>query len=234
MKLGDLVNCALPVMSEYESEEYPYFFGGTCFLVQFSERLFIVTARHVLKDKSIQDLRIPRRPASRTFLTLRHVWTAPDIHLEGDDPDQHDWAIFEVEAPAPGDKDALAPPFELQVTNLAKLNKFPEGYKLVVRGFPKELSAIDFEALRIKWQAFAGTGLYVGPTRWERCHTLRLDEPDKLASYDGLSGSPVFLVWPAGDLRSQFAFAGMVLRGGNGLLHFLDGYVLFDALSKCY
>jgi hypothetical protein len=117
---------------------------------------------------------------------------------------------------------------------ISTMKVLPDGHKLVVRGFPKELSRIDFETLRIRWQAFAGTGTYAGEPGWDKCHTLKLDEPDLVANYDGLSGSPVFLLSPADGGRFQPAFAGMVLRGGNGLLHFMDGIVLRQALEMCY
>jgi hypothetical protein len=233
MKLGELVNCALPVLSEYDSDEYPYFFGGTCFLVKHRGDLFVVTARHVLKQKPVEDLRIPRRPSSRTFLTLRTSWTAPDELLQCEDPDQYDWQIVRADWPELDADDPLSSVLDLDAIPSATMKVLPEGYKMVVRGFPTQLSAIAFEAMRIKWQAFAGTGMYVGPASWHKCHTLRLDEPDAVASYDGLSGSPVFVVWPAGEGRFQPALAGIVLRGGNGLLHFLDGMVLRDAIGKC-
>ncbi|MGD0679698.1 MAG: hypothetical protein ABSC94_30290, partial [Polyangiaceae bacterium] len=186
MKLGELVSCALPVMSEYDSDAYPYFFGGTCFLVRYKESLFIVTACHVLKDKSADALRIPRRPSSRTFLVLRHIWRAPSELLAHEDPEKYDWAVIGADWPSPDADDPLSPVLDLDAMGIAAMKVLPDGYKLVVRGFPKELSGIDFESLRIRWQAFAGTGTYAGEPGWDKCHTLKLDDPSLVANYDGL------------------------------------------------
>ena len=74
--------------------------------------------------------------------------------------------------------------------------------KLFLRGFPRERARIDYDDGQIRWPSFAGTARLSAPGE------LLLDEPDSLASMDGLEGAPIFSL-----SRSAISFAGLLLHG---------------------
>ena len=62
MKVKELGNCVRPVIFENEEHDaFPYTVGGTCFFIEYRNRLFAVTAKHVLKNNRYEakDVRIP-------------------------------------------------------------------------------------------------------------------------------------------------------------------------------
>ena len=232
MKLADLVECSLPLLAEGKDDAYPYWFGGTCFLVRYQGDLFVVTANHCLKNKTKDEVRVQRHPASDTFLTLTALFTQHKEALHEDDPDQDDWAVLQVEVM--DSCDPTATPLDLDATpDATQLT----GTKLVVRGYPKGLSGIDYDALKIRWQAFAGSAAYEGRPSWsERCHTLVLDDVAGVESIDGLSGSPVFALKPEHGNKLSYSFAGMALRGSkeSKLVHILEAPVVRAAVAAAH
>ncbi|WP_437587804.1 hypothetical protein [Sorangium sp. So ce1000] len=220
-------------MGEYdESDEYPYWFGGTCFLVRYLNKLYALTAKHVLKNMDPNAIRIPRRPDSRTFLTLTKLWTGKIDDPE--DTDYADWAIVAAEEPGEdASGDPIVPPLDLDAITPVSFSRPPEGCKLAIRGYPIGLSRVSYDEQRLKWQAFAGSAMYVAPTSWKHCHTARFDDVSGIDNIDHMSGSPVVLVCPQGS-KSVIYFAGLAVRGTkeSGLVHFIDAKVIMTALMK--
>jgi trypsin-like peptidase len=229
VKVRELLECALPLLAEGDHERYPYWFGGTCFAVRFNGRLYVVTAEHCVRDKDRNEVRVQRQPGSDTLVTLRALFIQDPSQRDAEDPDQHDWAVFQAVEPEDSG-DSLVNVVDVAAVPDAPLPP-PPGHKLLVRGYPKTRCLIDYEKLTIVWQAYGGTGQYVGATSSKWLHTMKMDDISQVESVDGLSGSPVFLAAPEQD-GLAFSFAGMVLRGSkeSGLLHFLDRAVVRAAI----
>lgn len=236
MKLYDFVKCSLPLLAENEADdEYPYWFGGTCFLARYRGELYVVTAKHCLHDKTKDEARVQRRPDSATFLTLSALCTQNDQARHPDDLDHDDWAVFLAVTPA-DDGDALGPILDFDTMANATLPP-KDGEVLVVRGYPKVTCEINYDAQAIRWRAWGGTGRYQGRPGWSAvCHTMVLDDVALIESIDGLSGSPVFLMKPRGENRYEAFFAGMALRGDRDarLLHFLDATIVRAAVVAAH
>lgn len=48
------LEAALPLGGVTGSDEFPYFTGGTSFLVRWRGRLWLITAEHALRDKPLE------------------------------------------------------------------------------------------------------------------------------------------------------------------------------------
>ncbi len=79
----------------------------------------------------------------------------------------------------------------------------PSGKKLVLRGFPTELTRVDNDDGTLRWRSVTLTAQLTGEG------ALVLDEPDAIRSFDGLQGAPIFSL-PQAGLPS---FAGILLGG---------------------
>lgn len=231
----ELTACSLPLLAEGDDEQYPYWFGGTCFLCRYGEKLYAVTAKHCLRDKAKDQVRIQRRPNSPTFITLSGLFTQNPSSLHREDPDQDDWAVLEALDPAEQHDDDLVQPLDLDVVPDAALPPTDQ-HRFLVRGYPKKICRIEYDACAIKWQAFLGSATYRERPSWSRfCHTVVIDDVSGVESIDGLSGSPLFLV----ETRPRphvFAFAGLALRGSkeSSLLHFLEARVVRAAVVAAH
>jgi hypothetical protein len=84
-------DCARVLYFENESDEFPYSSGGSCFLASYRGDLFVITADHVLKDRSPDDVCVFARRGEREFLPLEWHFH-PDVPREG----HRDFAIFKV------------------------------------------------------------------------------------------------------------------------------------------
>jgi hypothetical protein len=100
MKLLDIPKRARPVLFENDDREFPYSVGGTAFIVKFSGRAFVITARHVLNLKSFEPRRfcIQYRPDCRDFLPLRALYLVRGA--DAADTDQYDIAVREIDSAA--------------------------------------------------------------------------------------------------------------------------------------
>lgn len=235
MKIQELAACSLPLLAEGSDSTYPYWFGGTCFLCRFGGALYVVTARHCLRDKSKDEVRIQANPNSRALLPLCSLFTQSDSHRHEDEVSD-DWAVFQVAGDGTAvDSMSTVRPLELDELACASWPP-PEGHHLVVRGYPKTASEISYEECAIRWRAYMGSARYVCKPTWgDHVHTLRLDDVTEVESVDGLSGSPVFMV-TGDDPPLSVVFAGLVLKGSkkSSLLHFLDARVVRAAVAKSH
>lgn len=77
---------------------------------------------------------------------------------------------------------------------------------------------------------------YIGPSVSDGCFELAVRNSLALASFDGLSGSPVFSLRTTFWESTQPTFCGMVLRGTPGpeRLHFLGSETILTAVVAAH
>lgn len=122
MKLNELIGCSIPLLAEQaHNHDYPYWFGGTCFLLRHDGALYAVTASHCLRQKTKEQVRIQRRPNSKTFLTLTALFVQDERLQHEDDPDHDDWAVFQVLEPEHDPADSVVPILDLDAIPDAQL-----------------------------------------------------------------------------------------------------------------
>jgi hypothetical protein len=213
MKLLDIAMCARPVLFANNSAEVPYSVGGTAFIVKFQGRSFVITAKHVLNLKNFESGQfcIQYRPDARDFLPLGALHLVRGANEDG--TDQYDVAVREIDDGAVSE-DLYGPYRPYSLLQMDRLTIFSERGAYIYRGYPSAMREFNFDDQRIEQGAVTSRAEYVGRTRYEAIHELRLLDLGPLKSIDGLSGSPVFQVHNEDDSKhSREAFAGMLIRG---------------------
>lgn len=103
---------------------------------------------------------------------------------------------------------------QLKSLKYTKQNSFKKGEEFYILGYPAELQQIDNETKHIKSTLLGISCQYQEKSTNSNLHHLTIAEPiEKIKSYDGLSGSPVFY---------NKDVCGVVVRGGNGNIYFRD------------
>jgi hypothetical protein len=223
-----LPGCSVPLLWETDSEEYPYWFLGSGFLVSFQERLFVVTADHCLRAGDPELLRILAHTNRPEVMPLTCVsrGVGPDPH-----EDYRDVAILTVDPAYKHPRGTgYVPPLEI-AGRLA--NSLLRGEALTVRGFPHAgaLTHIDYANLHITTQAASFGADYLGRHSEPFLHEMRFLESVPITNFNSMSGSPVFRNPLAPD-RAVYQLAGMLLRAGGKLGRFLDSGMIIQALNK--
>lgn len=209
--------------------EYPGIWG-TAFAISYYGQIVFLTAKHLLRG--IDEQLVVSVP------TLYGRWV--EIEMEAVsfrstcDPefsDVTDVAILYMPTSATSTADGtdLYPAGEFAVDMAVA----PTGCPLVVRGYPREHPGnfVNVDERGLKFHAYSAQGYYRGPSGLNGMHKIDIDLTE-VGGPQGFSGSPVFAPvlrdgewWPG--------LAGMVLRGGGNILHFLDVKSLYIYLQIC-
>jgi hypothetical protein len=234
----DIAKCARPVLFQNEDADWPLSNGGTGFVVNFRNRHFVVTAKHVLNLDNFElgQFRIQYRPDLNQFLPLSAVLY--DDPIEGElDTDQFDVAVFSVdEATLQVDLFGDYPPYSLRAFD--RMTVFSAAAAYVYKGYPISERRLDFENENDRNALMTGVttrATYVGRTNLESVRELALLDLQPVQDIDGMSGSPVFQVINDADgVHSIENFAGMLIRGGlaAGRAFFLEHRRIVELLER--
>jgi len=238
VRLLDITKCARPVLFQNEYAGWPLSNGGTCFIVNYRHRHFVVTAKHVLKldDFEIGQFRVQYRPDLNHFLPLNAVLY--DDPVVGElDTDRFDVAVFSVdEAVLQAGLFDDYQPYSLRA--LDRMTAFNVTAAYVYKGYPISERRLDFDNEDDRNALMTGVttrATYVGCTNLEGVRELALLDLDPVQDIDGMSGSPVFQVINDADgIHSTETFAGMLIRGGL-VAHrafFLEHSRIIDLLER--
>lgn len=231
MKTLDILNCSRPVIFETNFEGFEYSIGGTGFIVKFYDRIYVVTAKHILKHHSWNQLRIQYCPDERDFLTITELYS--EVVVDEEDSDQFDLVVFIVEHDVCNEKHFKNhKPYNL--LEIDKYTIFSPTSKFLFRGFPIELRPIDWEKKKIFQSAFLGHAKYLYPTDLTGIHKIEFIRADCLKSPDGLSGSPVFQINQDDQGFAREAFAGMLIKSTkeSNCAYFLEHKRIIAVISK--
>jgi len=216
-----------------DDPNYPYSTSGTAFVVEFHRRIFVVTAKHVLRLREFraEQFRVQYQPERPELIPTRALnsFTVADAN----DTDQFDVVAWEV------DYDQLNAqlfgnhrPYRLNAID--EWTIFSEASDYLYRGYPFELRQIDFETGNYAQDSITGAATYLGRAGDVHClHRLQFRNLDGVTDLDGLSGAPVFQTNRIEGKYSAEAFAGMLLRGARGpmLGHFLEHRRIIELLQ---
>ena len=218
-------------MFENDVKGYEYSARGTVFLCRFHQRLYAVTAGHVVNGFNTDSARVMAHHDDDAFLPHTGLATLrPD---DTEDTDHADLAVMPIETTmVDGRQFRDRPPLELRDIPLP--TELRQQGRLIVRGFPDdEESGIDFEKYRIRLREVTLEGKWVGIAPMRYCHEMKFLDVSSCSTLDGLSGSPV--VWQ-GELagKATFMFVGVLIRGTRTSKtgYFVDAEVLREALRK--
>ena len=231
--LLSILRCARPILLYNDCYEYPYSISGTAFIVRFSERLFVVTAKHALRlrDFNPNQFRVQYHPERAEMLPTRALYLFRDTQL--DDSDQNDVAAWDLDAAQTAEQlFGEYTPYELnRAQNLEELNPASD---YLYRGYPIQTRNIDFQERQYDQDSVSGAADYIGRSRTiARVHELRFRNLGELTELDGLSGSPVFQTRRLEGRYSTESLAGMLIRGTveSGTGYFLEYSRIVELLT---
>lgn len=240
MRLLDITRCARPVLFRNNDEHHPLSNGGSGFIVDFRERLFVVTAKHVLrqKDFDIGQFGVQYRPDSNYFLPLNLLYYPTPVEGYAD-TDQFDVAILGIDQQRL-EADRFGDDLPYTVRPADGLTIFNPAAAYIYRGYPIGERQFDFEnpnARNARLTSLTTRATYVGATNSECVHELALLNLAPVRSIDGMSGSPVFQVINDPDgIHSTETFAGMLIRGGieAGRAYFINHRRIIFLLERVF
>jgi hypothetical protein len=234
MQLPNILRCAKPLIFEDGPEGFEYSAAGTFFVGKYRERYFAITAKHCLKarDKDCIRLVFDERAGPKTsFVPIIRI-NFIDEPPEGQ-ADFADIALLEFSNSHLSKHQKAAPWFINIDQEMPRKLTLWEDDILVTRGFPNVLGGIDYDDRKIVFQAFAVDGFYGGKTDERSVHRFRFSNLSTINDLNGMSGAPVFRLEDPPD-RNEYRFVGMVVRATrqSGYAHFVDCGPLFWALRE--
>jgi len=209
--LEDAPHCSVPLIFDSNDDTFRYWFNGTGFLVALKSKLFLITARHCLRDKDPGSLRI------LSDLSGTDVFSVEAVAIPQDDEDYADFAILSLSPPRDNScqgSDTVIP-FSLD-TPEATAQPHPDNI-LVVRGFPGAVPGahINYDTKIIHLRAAlleakaAGFRLNLGKGKLDFAKSLSLDD------LGGLSGSPVFIRRRSDAEKFSYHLCGVMIQGSG-------------------
>ncbi len=216
-----LRGCAHPVVFETGIAEAPFSVAGTAFVVGFESLLYVLTARHVVRDWSKEQIAIIMSAAGER-LALRTRWEIR-FHTEDapsdENDDDSDLLIYraDLEGISPETRRSnhllhLTPP------NASSWFETRDESLFFLFGYPTHANGPDYEQSKVVKNQYLLHGQYVGPSITDGCFEIQVKNPLNLSTFAGLSGSPVFSLRTSGE-PIQPTFCGMALRGTIILQH---------------
>ena len=217
----------------FENELTYRFSGqGTCFLLQFNNRFFAITAKHVINKYSSQQIRIIINPKSASKMKCCFEIEQPFcyksddsivqefedfvvIPIDGNDLNQTERELFFLYRP-------------VNDSCFCSTNTNP----LIIAGFPDDNQNIDYEKQQIEGQAMILLGKQIETRDNDLTYKLSVKHDAKLSTFSGFSGSPVFSCSANGNNK----IIGMVLRGHpeNKIFRFLDIRAIITGIDVFY
>jgi len=195
-------------MFKNDVDEYPYSMGGTCFVVGYKSRAFVVTARHCLRDRNPRESLIPLTVGGRDFIPLNQYGTY--VQKDLNDPAYADLAVFETPLDKyPENKSFKLDRFllDLQIGRSVQ----PDKGIIMLKGYPYEIKGIDYDRCNISVGPFVSDADYLEPAS-EYCFWVGFPtESIPIQSINGMSGSPVFQFLPSDYLIRNLI--GIVIEG---------------------
>ncbi|HEY4367507.1 MAG TPA: hypothetical protein VGN07_09790 [Steroidobacteraceae bacterium] len=209
----------------------PIALSGTYFLLAYRDKLFALTARHVVGDATPEQL----------LLLTSDKSLVPARVLEQINPSDEisgalDLVVYDLDIRHFNRKHRRnSRAYNLLVTEPSWLpTRHESSYFLF--GYPLTHAKVDYGARTTQThsQQWFLEGRYKGPSEISNCHMLNLCDTQTIGDLNGLSGSPVFASFHAIGMGTQPIFAGIVLRGTvmSGLVHFLDAGAVRAVLEQ--
>jgi hypothetical protein len=211
MTVEELMRCAKPLIFENEDEDFSYSIQGTIFLATYENRHFGITAKHALRNRTKESVRLEFNPGDKEFLPLNamHLPSTP----VGDE-DFADLAIFEVESKMVNPEIFSSGHF-LDLKYFSQLPcLFYRDSVLVLKGYPSEKNSVDYERKVIHTQAFACEAAFSGPGESTHCSKISFKDLALVEDLDGMSGSPV-IKFDRTAMGFAYVFAGVLIRAGR-------------------
>jgi|SRR5271165_1260480 len=180
--IEQILQCSKPLFEEHAGDDdFAYTFAGSIFAASFRERLFLITARHVL------DRMEPG--AARTWLNGRSLAFSQVLRPDAWDEPYGDLAMLELDISKLDAKDREElRPIVLDAQLNYSLITLVKDSRLVVQGYPSELMQLDFDQPpQITPRGYMTDAKYVGESGSGLHLVHYCPGPRPVRSHDGLS-----------------------------------------------
>lgn len=224
--------CARPVMFATGAKVAPFSIAGTCFWIGYRRNIFVITARHVIRDWPPSKVLFYPPDGGGRPLSLLKSWNVVDTTL--DNPSRPDLTLFHADysdIPRPARKNARILMFDRP--GIARWFEDRHCSSFFLCGYPHTMNEADYSASRALTAQVFLEGRYLAPSTENGVHQLTVANPLGI-DFNGLSGAPVF------SLRHEIAapavpkFCGLAIRGSasSAIIHFLEATPVFLALDE--
>jgi hypothetical protein len=238
-QLRSLRLCAKPAVFDTGIPGAHFSVAGTLFLVGFHQKVYVLTPRHVVLDWPMDGLAIiltetgERLPLSTRWIIRVH----DDDGTVDEDSDMSDLIIFRADLTEVS-PEARSSNYFVHLTPPEAVDWFDSRDESIffLYGHPKVANYPDWERSKVIQNQYLLHGAYAGPSPFDGCFELSIENPLALADFDGLSGSPVFSLLKEYKSGIQPVFCGMALRGTapSKRIHFLGANIIIAALEEAH
>ncbi len=223
--------CAKPILFEVGVEDAPYGgLAGTGCMVRFKQDLFLITARHIVKENHLDALLVFPNDETNESIPFKSCWVP---HVNYEDSDCSDFILVRVEL----EKLIVAERSVMKVLDLERASddwrSAPHEQRFLIFGYPTEACKIEYHENRIMTTQHLMFGNFVGCSPSGFCYELEVVDFNGVTDLNGFSGSPVLSVPRVFGNHIHPSFCGMAIRGTkeSGRIHFLDIAVLRKAIE---
>lgn len=219
-----------PLHFHTDIPEAPVSTWGSCFLVGFRGRVFVVTAAHLIKNLDSSFVAVFPHSEATKALRLRNGFKWQRGRM-----DEYDLIVYEVVLEYLSAEDrARSNVLRLDATEAIvwRANAFTSLF--FFSGYPSELNDVDYDEGLINTQQVLMSGQYIGPSVAQpTIHQIKVRNPTKLRAFGGFSGSPVLALDSKLGDRNVISVAGMAIWGSSksGMVHFIESAVILELLT---
>lgn len=215
-KVADTLDCVRPLLFDNKLEAFPYSIAGTCFLVEYEHRPFVVTAAHIFfnHQRGVQEAAVQYDRLKPAMIPLCRAFLPGDDHYP--DAERLDLAILQVD-PSKVDTELWRAASPLQLSRDDSLTLCSPTNPYLLGGYPSagnEVNYGEFEKHIHLTRVRMGLTASASPP-WKECISFASPDDPDLPEFDGLSGAPVLQAVPVSENIFLPLFAGMVIRGGK-------------------
>ncbi len=228
--LMDVFTCVRPLIAINNDKQFPYSVLGSCFIADFYERYFVITAKHTyFKSYTVTQLAAQYDPKQARMLPFNRRFEL--LPHGGTDEELSDITILEIDADQL-DIGSLGATYPAKITIDDSFTLLNPNFNYAFRGYPhqlREYSEKQIHSVGVTGDAF----LLDGNLSDSGLHGLTVNNAEKFPSFDGFSGSPVFQLSHLDDIVTLPCFSGMLTRGNqrSGIVHFMTCKQIVKALQ---
>lgn len=227
--LNTILQAGRMLMFHNADKNYPYTIGGSSFLVKVEDLIFAVTAKHVLYNNrhspDANEILIRYNEESRYFLPFDEMLGVNT--LDSEDTDHKD--IIFLKVAKSHFKSTIDTGFVIELPGKRSLPGL-KCEQLLITGFPKEISEIDYQSKNIKTVRKPLMATTPSPTKYKGLFTFQYAQDNASGfNLNGLSGSPVFCL---NNTKKSYRIEGMLVRRNFYLSIDIINRYLYEILKK--
>jgi len=239
--LTNILNYTKPLLYDTDYEGYQYANAGSCFLLKWKKKLYIISAKHCFDKHSVQAKNIMYPiPNSEYHLGINNQF---DINSQEEYADQ---VILEVKLDTQS-KVLFDSSTIIDLSYPTSIISFDDSKisDIYIRGFPlnNDNHDIKHEERKIQQQAYLTNGLIkTRKSNDDDCFYLKMKHPtynytlenndDNAKQANGMSGSPVYAI----DINSNIYFVGIIIKYNKITSEYLviNAHITREFISKAY